>query len=64
MNGGMGNSWRKSVKFMKFEVRRLLKKMWNFYYNLKSQEKSYWNGENDALKKDLWSGKEAWVDGK
>jgi len=39
--------------------------MWNFYYNLKSQEISYWNGENDALKKeDLWSGKEAWVDGK
>lgn len=39
--------------------------MWNFYYNLKSQEKSYWNGENDALKKeDLWTGMEAWVDGK
>ena len=60
-----GELLKEKCEIYEFEVRRLLKKMWDFYYNLKSQEKSYWNGENDALKKDdLWTGMEAWVDEK
>lgn len=60
-----GKLLREKCEIYEFEVRRLLEKMWKFYYNLKSQEEGYGNGENGALKKeDLWSGKEAWVDRK